>query len=107
MRSVNVKCLNPRPTQVDMRTNGRARVIIGTMKTPRLVSPCISLLLAVRSFAADPALKTEHFDRDPGWEEYNNHVAPKKTQLVKQDFGYSAKTNFAGKAKGEMGGTIQ
>ena len=67
------------------------------------------LILAVpllRSAAENPpALKTEHFDRDPGWEGHNNHIV--KTPLpVKQDFGYSA-TNFAGKAAGEMGGAIQ
>jgi hypothetical protein len=52
------------------------------------------------------ALKTEHFDRDPGWEGQNNRVMSKKPVQVKQDFGWSA-TNFAGKAAGEMGGTIQ
>jgi hypothetical protein len=51
-------------------------------------------------------LKTEHFDRDPGWEGYNNRIVPKKVRLVKQDFGYSA-THFAGKDAGEMGGRIQ
>lgn len=57
--------------------------------------------------AAETAgLKSESFDRDPDWEEYNNHVPPKKAVMVKQDFGYSA-TNFAGKAVGEMGGAIQ
>ncbi|MFA6564232.1 MAG: hypothetical protein WCV00_20185 [Verrucomicrobiia bacterium] len=53
-----------------------------------------------------PRLKTERFDRDPGWEGHNNRVAPKKVLMVKQDFGYSA-TQFAGKAAGEMGGRIQ
>ena len=53
-----------------------------------------------------PPLKTEHFDRDPGWEGHNNRVVPKTPLHVKQDFGYSA-TNFAGKAAGEMGGAIQ
>ncbi len=59
--------------------------------------------------AADPTpstLKSEHFDRDPGWEGYNNRIVPKKAQMVQQDFGYSA-THFAGKDAGEMGGRIQ
>src|SRR3954467_13860772 len=69
------------------------------------------LLATLASFAplqspAQNALKTEHFDHDPGWEGINNRVVPKKVQLVKQDFGYSA-TNFAGQAAGEMGGTVQ
>ncbi len=51
-------------------------------------------------------IKTERFDKDPGWEGRNNHIVPKKVQMVRQDFGYSA-TNFAGKAAGEMGGSIQ
>ena len=49
--------------------------------------------------------KTEYFDRDPGWEGHNNRVMPKVVKSVQQDFGYRA-TNFAGKAKGEIGGTI-
>ena len=53
-----------------------------------------------------PPLKTEHFDHDPGWEGHNNHLPPKKSATVKQDFGYSP-TNFAGKAAGEIGGAIQ
>jgi hypothetical protein len=52
------------------------------------------------------ALKTEKFDRDPGWEGHNNRIVPKKSSLVKQDFGYSA-TQFAGKATGELGGVVQ
>jgi len=51
-------------------------------------------------------LKTEHFDRDPGWEGRNNHITPKRMPTVKQDFGYSA-TNHAGRAAGEIGGRIQ
>jgi hypothetical protein len=53
-----------------------------------------------------PTLKTERFDRDPDWEGYNNHIAPKRVSVVKQDFGYSA-TNFAGKSAGELGGVVQ
>src|SRR5262249_28006477 len=52
-----------------------------------------------------PALKTEHFDQDPGWEGFNNHAVPKKIPTVTQDFGYSP-TNIAGKDKGEMGGRV-
>lgn len=65
----------------------------------------LSVLLCGRSQGAE-ALKTETFDRDPGWEGHNNCIPPKKVLIVKQDFGYSA-TQFAGKATGEMGGRIQ
>ncbi len=50
-------------------------------------------------------LKSEHFDRDPGWEGHNNRIVPERFPTVTQDFGYS-QTHFAGKAAGEMGGQI-
>jgi hypothetical protein len=50
-------------------------------------------------------LKSESFDKDPGWEGHNNHIVPKRVVTVKQDFGYS-KTHFAGKAAGELGGQL-
>jgi hypothetical protein len=52
-----------------------------------------------------PALKAESFDKDPGWEGHNNRIVPTKVPTVTQDFGYS-KTNFTGKAAGELGGQI-
>jgi hypothetical protein len=69
------------------------------------LSASFALFAAINS-PAQTALKTEHFDHDPGWEEINNRVVPKKALMVKQDFGYSA-TNFAGQGAGEMGGTVQ
>ena len=73
-----------------------------------LVATIIPIFATASMMAAGapPALKTEHFDRDPGWEGHNNRVTSKKPVQVKQDFGFSA-TNHAGKAAGEMGGTIQ
>src|SRR4051794_30900681 len=35
---------------------------------------------------AGALLKSESFDRDPGWDAFNNHVQPKRTQTVTQDF---------------------
>ncbi len=74
---------------------------------------CLTLLIALAvgpgsggaEQAAKTVLKTERFDRDPGWEGHNNRIVPKLVKTVKQDFGYSA-TSFAGKHKGEIGGTI-
>lgn len=62
----------------------------------------------VAAIAVEPAaaLKTENFDRDPGWEGHNNRVVPKNVLVVNQDFGYSP-THFAGKLTGEIGGRIQ
>jgi hypothetical protein len=51
------------------------------------------------------SVKVEHFDNDPGWESYNNRIAPKSAKTVRQDFGYCS-TAFAGAAPGEIGGTI-
>src|SRR5262245_6141312 len=50
-------------------------------------------------------LKSESFDKDPGWEGHNNRIVPERVPTVTQDFGYS-KTNVAGKAAGELGGRI-
>lgn len=58
--------------------------------------------------AAEPqptVLKTEHFDRDPGWEEHHNRIVPAKLPVVTQDFGYGA-TRHASLEPGEIGGRI-
>ncbi|MEO6741523.1 MAG: hypothetical protein ABIP20_14850 [Chthoniobacteraceae bacterium] len=55
---------------------------------------------------AGSVIRTERFDRDPGWEGHNNRITTKKPVPVTQDFGYTA-TNHAGKSAGEMGGSIQ
>src|SRR5213595_1900724 len=61
--------------------------------------------VAVEARAGDTVVKTEHFDKDPLWEGWQNRIKPKEAKTVEQEFGFSA-TNFAGKAKGEVGGTI-
>jgi hypothetical protein len=74
---------------------------------------CLTLLVALAAGATDgtaddqpkTALKTESFDKDPGWEGHNNRIVPERAPTVTQDFGYS-KTNFAGQAAGELGGQI-
>lgn len=79
-------------------------------KLHKSITPVIFASLGVfcgHSLGAEPPpLKTETFDRDPGWEGHNNRIVPGKLPVVKQDFGFSP-TNFAGKAVGEMGGRIQ
>jgi hypothetical protein len=52
---------------------------------------------------AEPTIKTEHFDSDPGWEGVNNRRGLERP--IKQDFGYSATTSHTG-GKGEVGGFI-
>lgn len=74
-------------------------------QTGRLFSAAAALFVTLPA-DAQIALKTEHFDCDPGWEEINNRVVPKKPLIVKQDFGYSA-SSHASKAAGEVGGSVQ
>jgi hypothetical protein len=72
----------------------------------RMMKAIIGLGLGVcASVAGAQAVKTQAFEADPGWEGYNNHIAPESPKTVRQDFGYSA-TTFAGKDKGEVGGTV-
>jgi hypothetical protein len=63
----------------------------------------LALLCTASSVGADT--RTENFDKDPGWDGFQHRIAPKAGKTVTQDFGQRA-TNFAGKEKGEMGGTI-
>lgn len=72
----------------------------------RLAASFVALGTAVSASASQPALKSESFDRDPGWEGRNNRIVPEKPFKVRQDFGYST-TSFAGKARGEIGGRVQ
>jgi hypothetical protein len=72
---------------------------------PILVALAATLILANGAEPAQPGMKTESFDHDPGWEAYNNRVVPKKPKTVVQDFGYS-QTHYAGKASGEIGGQV-
>jgi hypothetical protein len=44
-----------------------------------------------------PTLKTEHFDRDPGWDNSSNRVEASDPPTVTQDFGWSP---------GRIGGTV-
>jgi len=52
-------------------------------------------------------LKTETFDRDPGWLGVNNRSAQQHEPIkLRQDFGYSPATANAGGKHGEIGGFI-
>src|SRR5262245_36125986 len=50
-------------------------------------------------------VKSESFDKDPGWEGHNNRLRPEVVPTVTQDYGYSD-TQFAGTGKGEVGGAV-
>src|SRR5215213_5652194 len=53
-------------------------------------------------------MKTETFDRDPGWDRANNRPADRRDQpvTIRQDFGFSPTAHAGGKA-GEIGGFVQ
>ncbi len=62
---------------------------------------------AIAQEAVGSALvRSESFDRDPGWEGHNNRLLPKIIPTITQDFGYSRDTQFAGMHKGEIGGKV-
>lgn len=68
-----------------------------------VVVACASLSLPA---AAADAVKRESFDRDPGWEAFNNHVVPEKVRTITQAFGFSPNTTFASTKPGEVGGLV-
>jgi hypothetical protein len=51
-------------------------------------------------------VKSESFDKDPGWEGHNNRLLPAVIPTITQDFGYSGDTHFAAKEKGDIGGKV-
>jgi len=63
------------------------------------------LVCACVAATADPAMKSESFDRDPGWDARNNRIVPADRPLIAQDFGYRS-TQTAGTKPGEIGGRI-
>jgi hypothetical protein len=70
-----------------------------------LLTLAATLPLARGAEPAKPEMKSESFDRDPGWEAHNNRIVAKRYPTIVQDFGYS-ETHFAGVAAGEMGGQV-
>jgi len=76
-----------------------------------VVQVMVGLVVSAASFdvreAGAQQVRRQSFDSDPGWEAVNNRIEPTSKLVVKQDFGYSATTNFAGKTVGEVGGSVQ
>jgi hypothetical protein len=73
-----------------------------------LVGMTLLLSLALKGADDQPGtvLKTEHFDKDPGWEGFNNRAVLSPLRTVMQDFGYG-RTRFASREEGEVGGRVQ
>ena len=40
--------------------------------------------------------RTEHFDKDPGWDGQNNRATTPEKRTIRQDFGYDAKAKAVG-----------
>lgn len=76
-----------------------------------LASAWMLFSLGAASGAAPELLKTESFDRDPGWDGHNNRSQVPGPRAVRQDFGWS-RTSFASRpgagaaASGEIGGFV-
>jgi hypothetical protein len=66
---------------------------------------CTGLLIVLLPLNLAAEERTEHFDRDPGWDGHNNRASTPAPRTVRQDFGYSP-TSHAGGEPGEMGGLI-
>ena len=64
--------------------------------------------IAARAADDGPVMKTETFDRDPGWDHFNNRPAERRDApvTIRQDFGFSP-TAHAGGKPGEIGGFLQ
>src|SRR5580700_8244323 len=78
------------------------RILLGAVL---LVAIAIGLATAGADEPPKQSVKTESFDKDPGWEGHNNRLLPKVLPSITQDFGYS-ETNFASTKKGELGGKV-
>src|SRR5207244_13426301 len=50
-------------------------------------------------------MRTERFDRDPGWDGHNNRSQVPPPRAVRPDFGYS-RTAHAGRGLGGIGGFV-
>jgi hypothetical protein len=72
----------------------------------RCVVGVIAILVAHPARPADPPrLKTEPCDRDPGWDGFNNRLAPANAPTITHAFSYSP-TRFATDTPGEIGGQV-
>lgn len=66
---------------------------------------CMAWSLALAGIGLAAELRSETFDRDPGWDEYNNRIEITDARTAVQDYGYS-RTNFASTLTGEVGGLV-
>jgi hypothetical protein len=79
--------------------------MLGTLRGGILLGLVLLLSAAASRGAGEMRLKTERFDRDPGWDGRNNRPVKPGTRPVRQDFGWSPTRHAAG-APGEIGGFV-
>src|SRR5438270_7497445 len=63
------------------------------------------VIITTGALSQAPALKTERFDQDPGWEGFNNRVQPTHTPTVVQDFGFRP-VKAGGRSESAIGGRV-
>jgi hypothetical protein len=68
-----------------------------------LAAASVAILLGISTSAEE---RTEHFDRDPGWDGRNNRAKTPEPREVRQDFGYSATQQLDGAGRGAIGGYL-
>jgi hypothetical protein len=56
-------------------------------------------LTSLMTIGSHAELRTEHFDKDPGWDALNNRSLPQNGRTVTQDFGFDADHH-------DLGGTV-
>lgn len=73
---------------------------------PNGVFFCVGCFFLAASASSEPKTRTENFDTDPHWHAHNNRMVDEPGRETVQQFGYSP-TSHAGRARGEMGGSMQ
>jgi len=81
-----------------MKTEALFHLSQSRFKSARFLVAYLLALTAVPLLAVEPRLKTETFDRDPGWDNSSNRVEASDPPTVTQDFGWSA---------GRIGGMVK
>src|SRR4051812_35723392 len=60
-----------------------------TRFSPLLAATILCTIICSARAQTPGLIKTEHFDRDPGWDGFHNHVELTRVPTVTQDFGWS------------------
>ncbi len=83
----------------------RLTLFPGSARSRRALPIPLIAVAAASALAQGGPLRTQAFDRDPGWDGHYNRSARTDSRTVKQDFGWSP-TRHAGGVGGEIGGLV-